>query len=734
MKKQKLDIAIVTVAFGKYKNFLMQWVSSVTKLSILPNEIILGVDEIDLKLKDSLLALLPDLKILEIPRMGDIHYGFEYNFLISKTNSEWICKIDVDDIVMPDAYEELVDAPFDILAFNLENSKTKSIHSAVDAPSAKKVLDSDENFMCSLSPFRKWIWEEVKFKDLVFDDWAFWIESAKLDPIMKKSSKINYIYNCHEFQATKKVDIPSENLKIQKIRNETKTRILESRFSPNKGLNVIFNFYPLWPVHWETSLEVAESLIRLNQKIFLFNCNSDFTFCDSNPSNEKTKCESCILRQNKGLNLLSGKFSNSNFIESPTNIKIIDEFLHYIPDSKESLLNLVFEEFDIGKAVYSSLSSQWILNRREFNFQDPIVKDLLTRALKSTLKIYLDFSRFIDNNKVSNVYIFNGRFSLTSAIVHLCSLNSINFTIHERASDLEKFLMLQNNNISSISSYNARVNLLWNNSSRNRRDLIGHDFFRVRRKGVVKNWRPYLQLDSANSIDKFPRDKKIITIFLSSESEFHSYFDWNIFSIDGQVEVIKQIINHFDESSNFYFYVRAHPNQQEELENINFESSFFSKNHVKFFMPNSNVDSYELLLDSDIVLHFGSTIGLESTYWGIPSIALRASIYAGIDDIWYFPKDYEELYKLMELKNLPAKSQLGAVKCGFYENTYGNSFLFSSERELGKVTFKGQDLTLIEDSVHLNEKNFDFVKNNLDFKQSKITFILYRKIKKFLFS
>ena len=726
--KPKLDMSIVTVAFGDYKKFLIPWANSLTRLTILPKEIILGVDQIDSKLKKSLRELIPNLVVYEIPRIGKVHYGLEFNFIISKTNSEWICKVDVDDLMLPDAYEELSEAPFDILAFNAQNSETKAVISAIDNPSAKKVLEFEENTLLSLSPFRKWIWDEVKFRDTVFDDWAFWIESARLDPVIKKSQKVNYVYTVHENQATKKVDVSSEELRIQKIRDATKSKIIESRFESNKDLNVIFNFYPLWPVHWETGLEIAESLIKLNQKVFVFNCNSDFSFCDSNPSNEKINCDTCVSRQNNGINLLSGTFHYSTFNDSPSHNEIIEQFLHALPNSMEGLLNLSFEGFDIGAAVYSSLSSQWILNRRKFDFEDPHVIDLITRAIKSTLKIYLNFSQFIRDNKISNVYIFNGRFSLTAAIVYLCSLNSIKYSIHERASDLEKFLVIQNKSLSSTSNYKMRVESHWNNSSMIRRELIGHDFFKSRRNGIIKNWRPYLNLDSVDSIEKFPKNKKIVTIFMSSESEFYSNFDWKTFPLENQIEVIKEIINNFDENSDFYFYVRAHPNQQKELENIYFDASWFSKSHVKFFMANSNVDSYQLLFESNVVIHFGSTIGLESTYWGIPSIALRASIYAGVDDIWYFPKDFGELFDLMKANDLPAKDRLNALKCGFYENTYGNSFLFASERELGKATFKGQDLNEFKYPSNPTIKRLNLIRHISNSKFVQFRLIILRKI------
>jgi hypothetical protein len=394
----------------------------------------------------------------------------------------------------------------------------------------------------------------------------------------------------------------------------------------------------------------------------------------------------------------------------------------------EGLLNLSFEGFDIGAAVYSSLSSQWILNRRKFDFEDPHVIDLITRSIKSTLKIYLNFSQFIKDNKISNVYIFNGRFSLTAAIVYLCSLNSIKYSIHERASDLEKFRVIQNESLSSTSGYKMRVENHWNNSSIIRRELIGHDFFKSRRNGIIKNWRPYLILDSVNSIEKFSKNKKIVTIFMSSESEFYSNFDWKTFPLENQIEVIKEIINNFDENSDFYFYVRAHPNQQKELENIYFDASWFSKSHVKFFMANSNVDSYQLLFESNVVIHFGSTIGLESTYWGIPSIALRASIYAGVDDIWYFPKDFGELFDLIKANDLPAKDHLNALKCGFYENTYGNSFLFASERELGKATFKGQDFNNIKYPSNPIIKRLNLIRDISNSKFVQFRIAILRKI------
>ena len=78
----------------------------------------------------------------------------------------------------------------------------------------------------------------------------------------------------------------------------------------------------------------------------------------------------------------------------------------------------------------------------------------------------------------------------------------------------------------------------------------------------------------------------------------------------------------------------------------------------------------------------------------------------------------------MSINNLPAKSKINAIKCGFYENTYGNFFLFSSEPELGKATFKGKDLNGLDIQYDLN---IDITKSKL----IKFGIMMFHKINKF---
>jgi hypothetical protein len=74
--------------------------------------------------------------------------------------------------------------------------------------------------------------------------------------------------------------------------------------------------------------------------------------------------------------------------------------------------------------------------------------------------------------------------------------------------------------------------------------------------------------------------------------------------------------------------------------------------NITLIKSSSDVDSYGLLESSDLVLTYGSTMGLEATYWKIPSISLCCSLYHSLDCV-YKPKSIQELTLLLEKTPVP---------------------------------------------------------------------------------
>jgi hypothetical protein len=102
------------------------------------------------------------------------------------------------------------------------------------------------------------------------------------------------------------------------------------------------------------------------------------------------------------------------------------------------------------------------------------------------------------------------------------------------------------------------------------------------------------------------------------------------------------------------------------------------------------VDSYELLLASDIVAACGSTIGIEAIFWNKPSICLGPSLYGSLDAV-YEPKGLSELERLVTSDQLAVDPEK-ALPYGYYMSTFGDKFVHYEAETLFRGKFLGVDL------------------------------------------
>ena len=108
--------------------------------------------------------------------------------------------------------------------------------------------------------------------------------------------------------------------------------------------------------------------------------------------------------------------------------------------------------------------------------------------------------------------------------------------------------------------------------------------------------------------------------------------------------------------------VRWHPNlktcgpgERQSMERI-IKNSPKNVVHIK---PSSAVNSYGLLMASDKIVTFGSTIGVEAIYYGKPTILIGRAVYENTNAT-YIPKDHDEAMRLI-VESLPPKSSRGAI-------------------------------------------------------------------------
>ena len=209
-----MTIGIVTVAVGEtYQNFLRQWAIAVANLATPPDQITIVVDDIPENATNMLDGILGSWKLITSTTQWVNHPQILANEAISVTDTDWICKLDVDDLIYPHALHPVNDCPADVCMFGINVNGNH--HMIPPAVTAQQILDSPHNLLYAGSPFRKSIWEKTPgFQDIIYDDWAFWRSCARAGATFQPTGTIDYLYRLHGKNSSVGVNHSEESAKV----------------------------------------------------------------------------------------------------------------------------------------------------------------------------------------------------------------------------------------------------------------------------------------------------------------------------------------------------------------------------------------------------------------------------------------------------------------------------------------------------------------------------------------
>ncbi|MGE5457369.1 MAG: hypothetical protein ACM3RX_03350, partial [Methanococcaceae archaeon] len=336
----------------------------------------------------------------------------------------------------------------------------------------------------------------------------------------------------------------------------------------------------------------------------------------------------------------------------------------------------VDDTIEIGLSAASSLISQ--INK-EHNLDTRKYKYEINRELKSSYYLYNTFSKYIlPAIKPDIVYIFNGRFSTSWPLVSLCKKTNLTFFTHDRAGQMGKYILVKNTIPHDFDYFIEEMDKSWNDGNAENIQ-IGSKFFIERRNRITQGWYSYTTHQKYNALPKsFSKFKKNITIFNSTIEEYAAVKGWErfLYIFDSEIVAVRSILTYFREDKSKQFYLRVHPNLKGFVNTQTSEIRLVSKefDNIEVIHPESEIDTYALIDNSDIIIVLGSTVGIESVFWKKPVIQLALSPYNHLDAV-YIPDSAEQLYHMIE-SDLQPKEQLGAIKYGYWEKTRGERFRF----------------------------------------------------------
>jgi hypothetical protein len=282
--------------------------------------------------------------------------------------------------------------------------------------------------------------------------------------------------------------------------------------------------------------------------------------------------------------------------------------------------------------------------------------------------------QMIKQYRPDRICIFNGRFNGIRPVFEVAQQKNIQTIVIDctfsNAREQQRKVQFIDTLPHDIEQNAEKIENYWSNfSGEEDRELVASRFFERRRQGQTASDNVYTTNQKAEQLpEDWDESKRNFVIFNSSEDEFFSIGEaidkYKIF--ENQIEGIKYIIQSTAGRSDIHYYLRIHPNL-DKLKygyHTNLASIFRPYANISIIPADSPVSTYKLIESCEKVIVFGSTVGVEATYWNKPVILLAGAFYFKLDTA-YYPKSMNELDELL-ISKLEPKPIIGALKYGLY--------------------------------------------------------------------
>lgn len=358
------------------------------------------------------------------------------------------------------------------------------------------------------------------------------------------------------------------------------------------------------------------------------------------------------------------------------------EMLRGCPDTV-ALCALKLDGFaDVGWGVLSSVVE---VTRNPFPSLTADSK-LFERFLASALVVYDAVRLAIRQFAPQTVVLFNGRYSTTRAVLAAARTGGVRVLIHDRGCDKEHY-WLATAPIHDPDYIQGCIREFW----RPELSAAGEEFFKQRRARVERSWYSFTKKQTEGRIPAVMRESaKWVVFFTSSEDEFAAIGDkYANKAFPAQIDAVRAVATVAREQPGLRLCVRMHPNiASKSKEQIAFWKNLDLPGGI-VVGPEEDFDSYAILDRADVVCSYGSTVGIEATYWGKPSLLLGRSIYDRLAATF----NAASLADIREFLARPAVfPRLGALMYGAFFARFGTRYRHYEPRDLFRGLVLGADL------------------------------------------
>jgi hypothetical protein len=298
-------------------------------------------------------------------------------------------------------------------------------------------------------------------------------------------------------------------------------------------------------------------------------------------------------------------------------------------------------------------------------------KTLITRMLKASVRMCLLSEKIFLAEKPNKILVYNGRMPESRPLLRYFRNQGIDVDILEvyptNLTGGFKKVIFQNDLPHSITYFQRRMKEEWNKDPI-KSEGLGKKFFENRRNASFAGDKVYVKNQQQGLLPEgWDPKKRNIVIFNSSEDEFAAIgAEWEDRLFDSQLKGIQHIFQCIDKYPDAEVYLRVHPN----LKDIKYKyhtDLYKLSNHprVHVIPGSSKVSTYSLVDASDVVVSFGTSVGVEAAYSGKPVVLLGSSFYKGLG-FCHEPKSIIEMEDMIFTKKLEPLSSPSILEYGNY--------------------------------------------------------------------
>jgi hypothetical protein len=340
--------------------------------------------------------------------------------------------------------------------------------------------------------------------------------------------------------------------------------------------------------------------------------------CPVNPYKDKKLCLKCVKQTER-----SEKVLNQYGIETYS-IEPEPEAIDYTePESREELLNFLYDGMPIGRTVFNNVSS--LSGDIFFDATNDFTHDVLENAIS----LYNFSKAFVKKNHVDTVSVWNGRRSCDGAVVLAAKKQGIKHSVfisgakHMSVSMMEDSIAFQD-----IRHHRSKLKEIYGRfDEKNDWDAAkeaSSKYYYMAQGGDNGHSRPYGMPVCSKSFVASPTvfengHKRKLAVFVGTYLEIAGVdgFNENLNVEYGDFyEAVRRICSDDEILANHEVVVRWHPNtnvrgnELSKLTQVVEETSI----NVTHFLPEEPYDSYKLLSDSDVIIVIGSSMAVEAAY------------------------------------------------------------------------------------------------------------------------